>query len=512
MRIMIGSSVALVKYGASDIIIQKSEPSASIGADSLRIAIVDGQVVEDSSIVVDVVAFTYDPSASMVTPTVNGVSTSQTTLQWPSIGGNSVSVFRATVPLSIGTNEITAISGKALDTIFVYRKSSLSTVAVSNATDAKQAIRDAFDGTSSHDIIEINYNETDFGFNVLDNIGSGLSSSRSGFLTIRPGTGSIGFDTDGTVGTNDRFIPKLPSGCDLHIYDAQIGSASSNTAVGYYDLTNHLGRLWFDNCTISGKYNVTEYPESSQYDPQWSTQWPKSVTGDNPVSFTDCEWYGVPYKQCGVQLELLRDCVFRQIRGDVNNLGKLVVNVYCEDLSGITYPGGADITHQDLFQIWGQSTGWQPNGSIFYGCKVGQNLLAEFDGQPILFSRTYSPSYSGIVVDSVFVDEPADTPRQTQFSGVCRNSRISNISHPMKPVSFRMYATGTDTAFDADATVFFDNIDSQYVSKVLSTGSVAIKIVDVSDPNDIAPELNSDTDLQGSTGETPTFSSWKINE
>jgi len=509
---MIGSSVASVKYGASDTTIQKGEPSESIGANSLRIAIVDGQVVEDSSIVVDVVAFTYDPSASMITPIVNGVTTSQTTLQWPSVGGNSVSVFRATVPLSIGTNEITAVSGESVDSIVVYRKNSLSTIGVSNANDAKQAIQDAFDGTSNHDIIEINYTEPDFGFNVLDNIGSGLSASREGFLTVKPGTGSIGFNTDGAVGTNDRFIPKLPSGCDLHIYDAQIGSTSSNTAVGYYDLTNHAGRLWFDNCSISGKYNVTDYTESDQFDPQYSTQWQRAITGDNPVSFTECEWYGVPFKQCGVQLELVRDCVFRQIRGDVNDLGKLVVNIYCEDLKGITYPGGADVTHQDLFQIWGQSTGWQPNGSIFYGCKVGQNLIAEFDGQPIFFSRTYNPSYSGIVVDSVFVDQPADTPRQTQFAGVCRNSRISNVSHPTKPVTFRMYATGTDTAFEPDSTVFFDNIDSQYVAKVLSTGNVAIKITDVSDPNDISPELNADTDLQGATGETPSFSSWKINE
>ena len=496
-----GSSVALPRLNSS-----------TANADMIRIAIVDGQVVEDALINVDVVAFAFDPSKNLSAPTIDGTEMSTVTLTWPGTSDSSVDVYRSSVDLSIGSNQISARSGKSSDAITIYRVSSLVVVQASNSSDAIEKMKAAWDGTSPADVIEINYTESDFGRNVLDNIGSGLTSSRSGFLTVRPSvSGSISFDTDGTVGTGDRFIPKLPSGADLCIESATIGSAGSNTAVGYYDMTNHAGRLWLKNCTILGKYNTTDYTESDQFDSQYSTQWPRSLTNGIPVSATGCEWNGTVFKQATSGWELVRDCRFIQHRGDINNHGRLVVNNYCEDLGAITFPGGGDITHQDLFQTWGQDSGWDPSDVIIYGIRVGQNNLEEFDGQPVFFSRTFNPRYERIIVDTVTVDVPADTVRATQFAGAASNVRVSNLTHPSQRVIFRMFSAD-GTAWNPDSLVFFDNWDIDYVSIVEESGSTTIKLADLANPPEAAPEMNNDSRLQGSSGQTPTHSNITLNE
>lgn len=501
VRLKVGSAVALPRLN-----------TATANADMLRIAIVDGQVVDDASIDVDVVAFAFDPSKSLAPPTIDGADMGTATLTWPGTSDSSIDVYRSSVNLSVGSNYIAARSGKSSDAITIHRVSSLTVVQASNASDAIAKMKAAWNGTSPADVVEIDYAESDFGRNVLDGIGTGLSVFRSGFLTVKASSsGSIAFDTNGTVGTGDRFLPRLPSGADLCIEGATIGSSSSNTAVGYYDMTNHAGRLWLKDCTIQGKYNTTDYTESDQFDTQWTSQWPKSVTNGISVSATGCEWNGTVFKQATAGWELVRDCRFIEHRGDINNHGRLVVNNYCQDLQGITFPSGADITHQDLFQTWGQDSGWNPDDVMYYGMRVGQNNLTDFDGQPIFFSRTYSPQYERIIIDTITVDAPADTARSTQFAGEASDVRVSNITHSSQRVIFRMYSAD-GTAWDPDSSVFFDNWDIDYASIVEQSGSTTVKLADLASPPEAAPELNADSRLQGSSGQTPTFSNITLNE
>ena len=91
--------------------------TATANADMLRIAIVDGQVVEDASINVDVVAFTFDPSENLAPPTIDGTQMGTATLTWPGTADSSIDVYRSAVNLSIGSNTIEARSGKITDSM-----------------------------------------------------------------------------------------------------------------------------------------------------------------------------------------------------------------------------------------------------------------------------------------------------------------------------------------------------------------------------------------------------------
>ena len=167
--------------------------------------------------------------------------------------------------------------------------------------------------------------------------------------------------------------------------------------------------------------------------------------------------------------------------------------MYAQDIETVRNTTNTDYYHNDGFQIWGNAG---TSNIVFKGLKiVSPNVPSDI--QPFLLDRMYTPDYSYVLMDSVFIVGAAPgTVLQAQVAGKISNSRISNYSFPNQHVAFRQDFTETNGAFNP-LNVYISNMDVKKVIYIAPAGgtSVTYDYQNVQNTNNISNELNANLGL-----------------
>jgi hypothetical protein len=215
-----------------------------------------------------------------------------------------------------------------------------------------------------------------------------------------------------------------------------------------------------------------------------------SLTEKQKVYLTDCLWDGTASVAATSYVELARDLRFNSHRGDLNNFGKVVLNLYGQDIETVRNSTNTDSLHNDTFQIWGNV---ETNNLVFKGLKiVSPNVSADI--QPLFLDSTFTPDYQNILVDTIqIVGAAPGTILQAQIAGHLTNSRISNISFPNQDIALRYDFTIPNGALNS-TNVYISNMDVKKVLYVAPAGSTSIIY---GNSSDISNVLNANSALSG---------------
>ena len=485
--------LTLSACGAGNSPESKSPASDTPAADFFQLAIVPNQTVSASAFEVQAIAELLNPNTGTLAPpnVIDGSGNSHAmapkVLKWPGTAEDSVTIWSATIPLvSDQVNNIKVVSGTKELPFSIRHKSALSVLTASNSTqlvnDIKAAITDP-----TIDVIQVAYNEPDLG-SVINGVGNNITSARTTWLTIEPATGS-------TISwVRDFPAPfRRPMVDFLHLRTVTFGTDTSDGGGGmFYVEQNH--HAWLSEMEFRGKYKYT-----------WGKNTP--VTADNvpdvrtnlaegqKVYFTDCLWDGGGSNAATSYVQLARDLRFNSFRGDLNQFGKVVLNLYGQDIETVRNSANTDYLHNDGFQIWGNT---ETNNLVFKGLKiVSPHVPANI--QPFLLDSTFTPDYQNVLLDTLLiVGAVPGTILQAQFAGHLTNSRISNLSFPNQHLALRYDLPGTNAAFNP-TNVFISNIEVKIVLYVAPAGgtNITYDYQNVNNTNNISSELGANPGLSG---------------
>lgn len=457
MYLQHGSNNAILKIGSAPAITRFTATPTDY--DVARFAVPDYQVTDQSSFVVDVVAGMIDPDASFAIPKVSigGTSyqTSLQTLTYPGTSTESTFVYRATVPLSIGSNVISLRQdGSTTHTMTVVRKAGLTTETVTNDSELVAALESLYAGAGLDiDVIECAYNVPDIVAATSTLTPPDWSSTtRTTFCTLRPANGySIGWDREDSNSGN-VWDPRLTL---IKFEGINIGSASSAES------SNKLNALsgakhWFNACTISAKYSFSSY--GYDYDagvgdtvanpaPSAAEDYDVLVSdygdGVHTVYFTENTIQGCwsPFGPFAIS----RDNNWIEHRHDVNRFGVVSINQRIQSIKPIARPGNGDWTHCDLLQRWGSSS-TQPtrvHENLYFAGFAVEGLDSHY--QAFLIDADFGGSTS--TMDKCIIrdfDLNAEIKSGVFFgiSGTITDVRVDSISYPSGYLDFR-YDVGT---------------------------------------------------------------------
>lgn len=509
------STLMAIGCGATDgstVVINNSPTS-----DFFHLAIVPEQTVSTATFEVQVIAENIDPTSLPFAPIVidgSGIShvMALKTLKWPGTAVDSVTIYSATIPLAANqVNNIKAVSGTKELPFSIRHKSALNVLHAANSAELQAYLKTATCSNvgctpdTTIDVIEVDYVESDLGA-VINGIGTNTAlapTQRTSWLTVKPGTGSLAWKRDSSSPLGPR--PKIDF---LHLDNVVFGSNTSDGGAGqlFVEL-NH--RIWVSGSQFWAKYDTT-WSKDTLDSAGNSSDIRVLTTEGQKVYYTDCSWHGTASDYATFNAELARDLTFDSHRGDFNRFGKVFLNALADNVARILVPctGGAscpnptgvldtDYIHNDGFQIYGVVS-----NVVFKGFWVkSTTVAAEF--QPFLFDRTFSPSYSNILVDGITIDVGAVTDLRAQFAAPMTNSRISNISFPLQSIALR--ADFGAAAF-SPTNVRIHNANIKTVEYINPSGSITYTSASVANPLNAAPELNAIPGLSGAI-----FSNIKLN-
>ncbi|MBU0621663.1 MAG: hypothetical protein KJ795_07435 [Gammaproteobacteria bacterium] len=462
-------------------------------AEFFQLAIVPDQTVSASSFEVQAIAELLNPDAGTLVPpsVIDGSGGSHAmapkVLKWPGTAEDSVTIWSATIPLlSDRVNSIKVVSGTKELPFSIRHKSVLSVLIASNdaqlVNDIKAAITDP-----SIDVIQVAYNEPDLG-SAINGVGSNMTNARTTWLTIEPASGN-------TISWVRDFPAPLgrPMVDFLHLSTVTFGSDASDGGGGmFYVEPNH--HVWLSGMEFRGKYKYTwdkNTPLTANSLPDVRT----NLTEGQKVYFTDCLWDGSGSNYATSYVQLARDLRFNSFRGDLNEFGKVVLNLYGQDIETVRNFADTDFLHNDGFQIWGHT---ETSNLVFKGLKiVSPHVPANI--QPFLLDRTFTPDYQNVLLDTLLIVGAAPgTVLRAQIAGHLTNSRISNLSFPSQHLTLRNDFTDPNGAF-LPTNVFISNLDVNKVLYVAPAGGVSITydFQNVNNTNDISSELSANPGLSG---------------
>jgi hypothetical protein len=483
--------------GGSDGVAGGATPAPTITtSDFFHLAVVPDQTVTTATFEVQVVAENINPAIPPAAPVViddSGISHAMApkTLQWPGTAINSISIWAATIPLSSNkVNAIKVVSGTKQIAFSVRHKAALNIVTAANSAALIVAVKAAMTDPSI-DIVEANYDDADFGA-TLHNVGNGIVSTRTTWLTVRPALGRT------LTIITDFGVPALvrPMVDYLNLDGVIYGSDTSDGggATLYTEANRHV---WLSNVQFRGKYKFT-WPPATPLTANFLAGVRDVGTEGQKTYFTECLWDGTASTVATAYAVLARDLQFNSHRGDLNNFGKVVLNVAAQDMQTVRdFPLGLDILHNDTFQIFGNV---QTSDLVFKGLRITSPNIAA-DIQPFFFDSTFTPNYSRTLVDSITIVGGANLLK-AQFAGVTSNSRISNISIPTQSVTFRQdfSPVALPSGAFAPANVYIQNFFVKAVDYLPASGggtTFSIANANIANPADISPELRATGTMNG---------------
>jgi hypothetical protein len=467
--------------------------TAATGADFFHLAIVPDQTVTTATFDVQAIAENIDPASPLSAPIVidsSGGSHTMvlTTLQWPGTATNSVSIWSATIPLLANqVNAIRLLSGSKEIDFSIRHKPGLNVVTVANSAALFAAVQAAMTDPTV-DVVEANYNEPSLG-TVLNNVGNGVTSTRTTWLTVRPAAGKTA-----TVVTDSGEALVRPMVDYLNLDGVIYGSHTSDGggAQLYTELNRHV---WLSNVQFRAKYKFT-WAKATPITANYLARVRDVGTEGQKTYYTGCTWDGTASTEAISYAELARDLQFDSHRGDINNFGRVVLNVVGQDLIAVRNFTNTDFLHNDIFQIWGNV---QTSNLVFKGVRItSPNIAAEI--QPFFFDSSFTPNYSNVLVDNISIVGGTNALK-AQFAGVISSSRISNISLPAQSVTIRQDFGGASAAF-APTNVRIQNFDIKAVDYIPSGGggtTFSIANANIANSADISSELLATGSLSGAT-------------
>ena len=213
------------------------------------------------------------------------------------------------------------------------------------------------------------------------------------------------------------------------------------------------------------------------------------------VYVTDCLWDGTATEAATAAVQPGRDLRFDSHRGDLNQFGKVVLNLYARAIDTVRIPAGADGLHNDGFQSWGNAG---TDGLVFKGLEIVSPHVAA-NIQPFLLDMTAASDYSRVLMDSVTAVESApDTVLTAQVARELSTSRLSNCSFQNQHMAFRQDFAELNGAFHP-TSVYLSNLEAKSVSYLAPAGGTSIThdYRGVGDANDVSPESSATPGLSG---------------
>jgi hypothetical protein len=475
------------------------DPPSSV-YDIVRFLEVPHQVTTNSTYTVQFIAEVVDPSATAPTPTVEGVTATAVNLTYPDKGTTSTTVWQATIPLDMGVNRI-QVDGTD-QTFTITRKMFSSSVNVTNHTELVAALEAAVLNTTTDEII-VDYVISDIraATSTINLQKSAVDASpRESFFTLRPGTGSIGWDRS-SLGI---WRPTMNYLC---IEGASIGSASADQLGGQFYLENDY-KFWLKDCDEVYQYDYS-YTSDGGTRTGTDARLPAGVlvpTVKNPGnSDTEIYWTGGTIKgdaSLRASWKIVKDIVFEECRSDMCSNTTVMANIYVKGCTKIRTNADTDWTHLDLLQYWGDGT--HPNGSnmdveniVAVGCLVENVGSLPTEVQTWLFDRTYGATRTNLLIRDVTTESQDASNNFCQFAGDLTNVRIENISLATNGFfSYRADFNGTDASgtpekpFNPSNMYMKDTSSDRHLFQFISDPSVSLQYGDVSDTSDITTELN----------------------
>lgn len=464
-------------------------------SDFFHLAIVPDQTVSTATFEVQVIAENIDPSTTPSAPQViDGSGTSHVmafkTLKWPGTAVDSVTIYSATIPLVANqVNNIKAVSGTKEINFSIRHKSALSVSTASNAADLAAKIKAAMTDPSI-DVVEIDYNEPDLG-SAINGIGNGIKSVRTTWLTVRPAAGR----TVSWVRDTGAALAR-PMVDFLHLDQVTFGADTSDGAGGQFYI--EVGKnAWLSNVEFRGKYKYT-WAKITPMTANYLADVRVLLTEGQKVYFTDCLWDGTASTNATFGAQLARDLRFNSHRGDLNDFGKVVLNVIGQDIFPVRNNTDTDYLHNDMFQVWATA-----DNMVFKGVKVDA-LNIPPDIQPFHFGQTVDPAlFSNILVDNVSINGATTTILQGQLAGTISNSRFSNLAYPAQSITIRQDFTNPPypNAAYASTNVRLSAMSVKSILYIAPSGgtSKTYNYLSVSKPADITPELIANSAFAGTT-------------
>lgn len=457
-------------------------------ADFFQLAIVPNQTVSASTFEVQAIAELLNPNEGTLAPpsVIDGSGNSHDmvpkVLKWPGTTEDSIAIWSVTIPLANNqVNNIKVVSGAKELAFSIRHKSALTELTALTPTqlinDIKAAITDP-----SIDVIQVAYNEPDLG-SAINGVGNNIANARTTWLTIKPAAGNT------ITWVRDSGAPSGRPMVDfLHLSKMTFGSDTSDGGGGMlYVESNH--RVWLSEVEFRSKYKHTwdiNTPITAEHLSDVRT----SLTEGQKVYFTDCLWDGSASIAATSHVQLARDLRFNSLRGDLNNFGKVILNLYGQDIVPIRNLTNTDYLHNDGFQIWGNVG---TTNLVFKGLKiVSPHVPANI--QPFLLDSTFTPNYQNVLLDTLLVVGAApSTILQAQVAGRMTNSRISNISFPNQNLTLRY-----DLAFNP-TSVYMSNMQVKKVMYIAAAGgtSVTYDYQNVINISNISNELSANSALSG---------------
>ena len=463
-------------------------------ADFFHLVIVPDQTVTAATFEVQVIAENINLATPLPTAPVviddsgNSHTMAPKTLQWPGTATNSVSIWAVTIPLSSNkVNAINVVSGTKKISFSVQHKTSLNIVTTPNSAALIAAVKAAMTDPTI-DVVEANYSEASLG-TTLNNVGNGITSTRTTWLTVRPAAGQTA-----TIVADSGAALVRPMVDYLNLDGVTYGSDTSDGGGGqlYTELNKHV---WLSNIQFRAKYKVT-WPLATPITANYLAYVRDVGTEGQKTYYTGCLWDGTASTVATAYAVLARDLQFNSHRGDINNFGKVILNVMAQDIETVRNFPNTDVLHNDGFQIFGNV---QTSVLAFKGLRITSPTIAA-NIQPFLFDSTFTPNYSNILVDSFTIVGGANLLNAI-FAGAISNSRISNISIPTQSVTLRQDLVGPSAAF-SPTNVAIQNFFVKSVQYFPASGggtTFSIANGNIANPADISPELIATGTLSGAT-------------
>lgn len=460
----------------------------SSGLDFFFLATVPDQVVTSNVFEVEAIAESVSgqavPAPTVVDHNGNVVTMNPKQLNWPGTSEPSILVYAASVALVSNQDNNLKVVFAGREIPFMIRHRSAHDVRVATTTlDLANLIKTAI-SSPDIDVVEADFDVSDLG-SVLDSLGGGIVNQRVTWLTLRPAAGrSMQWNRDSGTPTRRPKIDRLK------IHGAVFGGDASDGGGGdYYTEVKH--RVWINASEFRAKYKTT-WPKTQKLTAIFRQDIRAFAEEEQKIYFTDCLFHGTAANVAISSAELARDLRFVSHRGDFNNFGRVFMNVLASDISPIRNFLDTDYLHNDGFQIWGPTS-----DLVFKGFRViSPTVSAEL--QPFLLSRTFSPDYRRVLIDTVKIEGAANTSLKGQLSGRITDARISNLSFPAQGFAIRRDFTEPNGAF-APFNVFISDAHVRDVEYLDAGGSVTLKASNVPDPMDVSPQLNAMPGLEGAT-------------
>jgi hypothetical protein len=502
-------------------------PPTIISADFFHLAIVPNQVVNTPTFTVQVIAENINPLVAPTAPIVrdaNGVAYTMALVQltYPllpvdvGVPVNSVKIYSYAVPLNANAvNAITVTSGAKTINLNIKQKATLNIQTAMSSAELVAKIRAAqLDATV--DEILIGYAEPTLG-TVLHNIGNTNYAAsltvRTYWLTIRPTGGftSTWIRNSSVAATSRPYINYL------HLDGIQFGSDTDDDGGGtlYPEQLNsgYKSYTWVSNSAFKAKYKYNTWTVTTAMTAPGVD--PISVnlfsTGAQQVYATGNSYDGSAATNATFGYQLARDLTFTSERGDINDFGRVLLNISSDNMVTVTIPtvplAAAQVLHNDVFQVWGVSEAAPSANLVAMGVRVLSTGIPA-NVQPFFLDGDgggLTATYDHILIDTFSVSGAgAGTVLAAQLAGTTSNTRVSNISIPQQTIFMREDFVLPGVTPWAANNVQLYNTDSGKISVLYANppaGSTTYSVANANcaNPNNCAPEMNANAAISATT-------------